>query len=307
MRFSEELRKLLAQVPPGRVTTFGSLASALGDPRAAVPVSRHIRESRPPGWHRVVRANGALTIGDAARLLLQEGVAVDGGAVANFQKVLFRDFLSDRPLEALRKQQQALADAVVLEDGDEDLERVGGFDVSYQGFQAHAAAASLDLKTQEVLEEIGLTTTVDFPYISTYLAYREFEPVARCYARFEEPPDLLLIDGNGTLHPERFGVACHVGLKLDRPTIGVAKRLLLGRTDRKTLGPGEFTPVRVNGDVLAYALRSGEGKPIYVSPGHRISLETALHIVRRLCRTRIPEPLRLADRAARRIRLNPKG
>ncbi|MFQ5919784.1 MAG: endonuclease V [Thermoplasmata archaeon] len=307
MRFSQEVHALLAQVPPGRVTTFGNLAAALGDTRAAVPVFRLLRRDRPQGWHRVVRADGSLALGDAAPLLRQDGVEIRGGGVPDLQKVLFEGFLSDRPLEALRKEQRALARRVVLEDRFQDPESIGGFDVSYRGSLAYAAAVRLDWRTRDLQEEIGLTTAVDFPYISTYLASREFEPVARCYARFEEPPSLLLVDGNGTLHPERFGVACYVGLKLDRPTIGVAKSLLLGRLDRNALGPGESTVVRVDGEAVGYALRAGKGKPIYVSPGHRVSAETALQTVHRLCRTRIPEPLRLADRAARRMRRAQEG
>ncbi len=302
MRFSQEVRRLLTQLPPGRVTTFGALAAALGDARAAVPVFRLLGEDRPPGWHRVVRADGSLAYGEVAPRLQLEGVGVREGAVQDFPRVLFHEFHSDRPLEVLRREQRRLARRVVLADRFGELTSVAGFDVSYGKSWAHGAAVLLDWETLGVQEEVGLTTAVDFPYISTYLAYREFDPVVRCYAQFEDPPTLLMVDGNGTLHPERFGLACYVGLKLDRPTIGVAKSLLLGRLDRETLAPGESTPVRVDGEAVGYALRTGSGKPIYVSPGHRISGPTALRYVRRLCRTRIPEPLRLADRAARRRR-----
>ncbi len=307
MRFRQEVEKLLAQVQPGRVTTFGGLAKALGDARAAVPVFRLLRGDRPPGWHRVVRADGTLAFGEAAPRLHEEGIAVRGGALRDLHRVLFQDFRTDRPLDALRREQRVLASQVVLTDRFQEPDSVAGFDVSYRGAMAYAAAVGLDWETLEVREEIGLTTSVDFPYISTFLAYREFDPVARCYARFEDPPTLLLVDGNGILHPNRFGVACHVGLKLDRPTIGVAKSLLMGRPDRENLAPGEATPVRVNAEVVGHAFRPGKGKPIYVSPGHRISELTALRFVKRLCRTRIPEPLHLADRAARRIRRHHEG
>ncbi len=307
MRFRQEVEKLLAQVEAGHVTTFGGLAEALGDARAAVPVFRLLRRNRPPGWHRVVRADGTLAFGEAASRLHEEGVEVRDGALRDFHRILFQDFRTDRPLDALRREQRVLASQVVLKDRFQEPDNVAGFDVSYRGDVAYAAAVGLDWETLEVREEIGLTTSVDFPYISTYLAYREFDPVAGCYARFEGPPALLLVDGNGTLHPNRFGVACHVGLRLDRPTIGVAKSLLMGRLDREILAPGEATPVRANGEVVGHAFRPGTGKPIYVSPGHRISDLTALRFVQHLCRTRIPEPLHLADRAARRIRRYHEG
>lgn len=300
-RFREELEGLLAQLPTGRVTTFAALAEALGDRRAAVPVFRFLRREQPPGWHRVVRADGTLAFPDTAQRLQGEGVGIAEGRVGAFPDRLFRRFQTAWPLRALREEQRALSSQVILEDRFEDPKGVAGFDVSYRDDQAYVAAVHLDWPSLALEEELGLRTTVDFPYISTYLAYREFDPIARCFGRFETPPSLLLVDGNGTLHPTRFGIACYVGLKLDRPTIGVAKSLLIGRPDREALPEGESAPVREGGEVVGYAYRSSRGKPIYVSPGHRVSGATALRFVRRLCRSRIPEPLRLADRAARRL------
>lgn len=302
MRFQDELEALLAQVPLGRVTTFGALAEALGDGRAAVPVFRFLRRERSPGWYRVVRVDGTLPFPEISSRLRAEGVGVRDGRVWALEELLFRRFDTARPLRKLREEQRTLASQVVLSDRFEDLRGVAGFDVSYRGRAAYAAAVHLDWQTLSVEEEVTLKTAIDFPYISTYLAYREFDAIAQCDARFRTPPSLLLVDGNGTLHPTRFGIACYVGLKLDRPTIGVAKSLLTGRPDREPLGEGQDTAVRRDGAVVGYAYRPGKGKPIYVSPGHRISGATALRFVRRLCTSRIPEPLRLADRAARRLR-----
>ncbi|MFQ5552479.1 MAG: endonuclease V [Thermoplasmata archaeon] len=307
MRFRQELAALLAQVPPGQVTTFGALARALGDTRAAVPVFRVLRRDRLHGWYRAVRADGSLAFSDATQRLAEEGVSVQGGTVRDFPQILFETFGTRRPLKALRREQRSLASRVVLEDRFEGPRTVAGFDVSYEDSEAHAAAVLLEWGSLEVLEEVGLTVPVEFPYISTYLAYREFEPVARCFARFKTSPSLLLVDGNGTLHPNRFGVACYVGLQLDRPTIGVAKSLLTGRPDREALSPGESAPVRLEREEIGHVLRPPRGKPVYVSPGHRISGGTALRFVRRLCHSRIPEPLRLADRAARRRRRAHEG
>lgn len=307
MQFGHELNILLAQVPDGRVTTFGALARAMGDTRAAVPVFRALRRDRPAGWHRVVRTDGSLPFQRAVPPLEEEGVRLHDGRIRNFRQLLFEGFHSNRPLEALRQEQQSLASLVVLKDQFEELRSVAGLDVSYGDSKAYAAAILLDWETLEVQQEVRLTVPVEFPYISTYLAYREFDVVARCFAGLETTPSLLLVDGNGTLHPHRFGLACYVGLKLDRPTIGVAKSRLTGRPERDRLAPGESAPVRMDGELVGHAFRPTVGKPIYVSPGHRMSAITALRFVQRLCRTRIPEPLRLADRAARRQRRNHEG
>lgn len=307
MRFGHELQVLLTQVPVGRVTTFGALARALGDPRAAVPVFRVLRRDRPPGWYRVVRFDGSLAFQRAEPSLKEEGVHIQDGSIRDFSQIFFQGFSTNSPLRALRREQQSLAPQVVLEDRFEEPQSVAGFDVSYGDSEAHAAAVLLDWESLEVQQEIRLTVPVEFPYISTYLAYREFDAVARCFSQLEPAPSLLMVDGNGTLHPHRFGVACYVGLKLGRPTIGVAKSLLTGRPNRDGLGRGESAPIRMNGDVVGHVLRPPKGKPIYVSPGHRMSAVTALRFVRRLCRTRIPEPLRLADRAARSLRLSHEG
>lgn len=302
MNFGETLASLLDQVPPGRVTTFGALAQALGDDRAAVAVHRWIDRERPPGWHRALRADGALPFPEAAPLLRREGVAVRDGRAASFRDRRFEAFASDRPLEALRAEQEALARRVVLEDEPESPRTVAGFDVSYRGREAFGAAVVLDPDSLEVDEEVALRTEVDFPYIPTYLAFREFGPIAELHEALETEPGLLLVDGNGILHPADFGLACLVGVKLDRPTVGVAKSLLLGEVKGEP-GPGEAVPVRLGGRAVGSAYRSPRGgRPIYVSPGHRVSVARALHRVRPLCRRRIPEPLRRADRAARRLR-----
>jgi deoxyribonuclease V len=301
--FMSELAGLLGQVPRGRVTSFKALAEALGDVRASKAVYRLLRDERPPGWHRVVRADGSIPFPEAVPYLREEGVGAFGDKVQKFQQLLFTDFQAGMPLKALRDEQRTLARSIVLEDSFGELTTVLGFDVSYQGQVAHAAAVVLDWDRLSVLEEVALRTRVSFPYISTYLAYREFEPIGVCYRRLRSQPSLLLVDGNGILHPASFGIACMVGVKLGKPTIGVAKSLLMGKVQTELAEAGQSSPVVHDSRVLGYAYKpTGGGKPIYVSPGHRVCPETALEIVRKLCRGRIPEPLRLADRAARQLK-----
>lgn len=303
MEFRSALEALLAQVPAGRVTTFGALADALGDPQAAPAVSRILAAERPRGWHRVVRSDGTLPFPEAASALESEGVEVTGGGVTRLEDRLEAALASDRPLARLREEQAALARRIVLEDRFGTLDTVAGFDVAYRGRRAFAPAVVLDWETLETVEEVALPVEVPFPYVPTYLGAREGDPIARCHEALRRKPSLLLVDGNGILHPAAFGVACHVGVRLDRPTVGVAKSLLLGTVEGSLERPGDAAPILHGGRTLGYAYRpAAPGKPVYVSPGHRLSPETALRLVRRLCRHRLPEPLRLADRAARRLR-----
>ncbi len=302
MDFLKALRTLLAQVPPGRITTFKAIAESLGDVRAAKGVYQVIREEKPPRWHRVVRADGMLPFPDARKTLAREGVDLAEDRVRNLGRVIFIDFTSDRPLKALREEQKALFEQLVLEDIEGEVSSVAGFDVSYDQQLAYAAAVTLDASDLKLIETVALKTRVTFPYISTYLAYREFDPISICYRRLRTPPSLLLIDGNGILHPAGFGIACLVGLRLQKPTIGVAKSLLMGNVGEVRVGG--TSPITSGDRLLGYAYRASSGKPIYVSPGNLVTPSTALRIVKRLCRGRLPEPLRLAHRESRALRTN---
>ncbi len=283
------------------MTSFKALAEALGDGRAAKALYDVLRKSRPRGWHRVVRSNGGLPFQEAAEPLAREGIPLSQLAVDGFDELRFTDYRSRKPLEALRREQVSLASRLVLEDVLETPETVAGFDLSYQGTKAYVAAATVEWGSMQIVERVGLTTRTTFPYISTYLAYREFESIFQCYERLKRTPSLLLVDGNGILHPAGCGIACMVGLKLATPTIGVAKSLLLGKVDGE-LNPGETSPITHQGRLMGYALRPVRGKSIFISPGHLVSPSTALDMVRRLCRNRIPEPLRLAHIACSRMR-----
>ncbi len=299
--FLQELRKLLDQVPTGRVTSFKSLAEALGDLRAAKAVYRALVDEKPEGWHRVVRSDGILPFPNVATALQREGIKVVEGGVDGFENVVFMDFATSRPLEALREEQKALSSRLILHDNLGDLRSVVGFDVSYRGNTAHAAAVLMEWDSLRILEEVTLEVKAGFPYISTYLGYREFEPISLCYQRLRRKPSLMLVDGNGILHPVGFGIACLVGVKLERPTIGVAKSLLMGTVTKELDRKGSSSPVVHQDRLLGYAYKSSEGRPIFVSPGNMVSPATALELVRALCLDRSPEPLRLAHLASKKM------
>ena len=296
MDLAGEIADLVAQIPAGRVATFADVAEGLGDPRAAMAVFRILRETPAKGIHRVVRASAHVAFPRAASLLIREGVPVSDRRVEDLEGRRWREFSGPRTLKRLREEQIRLAASV--DDADRVLEpqRIAAFDVSYAGDRAFAAGVVTDGTGGRVLQEVTIRTPVDFPYIPGYLAYREFPAIEACFRRLDPPPDLLMIDGHGILHPARFGIASYAGVMLDRPSIGVAKSLLVGTPGPTPAEAGGWTGVRVGRETLGAALRSGRSRRlIYVSVGHGVSLRTAIRITIRLCKSRIPEPLRRAD------------
>lgn len=141
---------------------------------------------------------------------------------------------------------------------------------------------------------------LDFPYIPGLLSFREIPLLLTACAGLETTPDLIMVDGQGILHPRRLGLASHLGLLLDTPTIGCAKSLLCGRGETPDEAAGNYREVTDGDEVIGAALRTrSRVKPIYVSTGHRISLESAVDWVLKCCRGyRLPEPTRLAHQAA---------
>ncbi len=169
------------------------------------------------------------------------------------------------------------------------IKRVCGVDVSYRGDFAHCNAIILDKNKMSIIESKTTKLKSATRYIPGLFMLKESKPILHTLKKLTKSFDLLLVDGNGQLHPRQCGLACYIGLKLNKPVIGVAKSLLCGRvrTDSK---------VEYNGRVLGYQIQHSK-KKIYVSVGHKISLRTAEKIVRELIVNQnwYPEPLRLAD------------
>ena len=145
---------------------------------------------------------------------------------------------------------------------------------------------------------------VQVPYVPRFFCFREGPPLLTTLMaireRFDLDPDLILVDGHGIAHPRRFGLACWVGVKTGTPTIGCAKNTLLKYTGEVGRERGDVLPIRDGSQVVGAALTTrSEVKPVFVSPGHEISLETALEVILALSRYRIPDPLRRADQVAR--------
>jgi deoxyribonuclease V len=165
----------------------------------------------------------------------------------------------------------------------------------------------MDIEDLELVETACVRGRVEFPYIPTYLAYREFPGIEGAVNRLSKRPDLLMIDGHGRLHPVLFGVACYAGVVLDIPTFGIAKHPLAGRLGSRPRGKSNARTVRFGDRIRGYAwIPPGRSRAIYVSVGHRISLETAMMIVRETTHTGYPEPLRIADRLSKEMKRNEK-
>lgn len=205
--------------------------------------------------------------------------------------------------EAAERLQTALAARVVVADRFDRIGTVAGVDVAYEKGGERAVAAVVVLRADDLclVETRSLAGAAGASYRPGLLSFRELPVIAALLQQLEVTPDLLICDGQGIAHPRRFGLACHLGVMFDVPTVGCAKTRLLGRSEP---GParGDAAVLVDRGEAVGCALRTRSGvKAVYVSPGHRISVAAACEWVLRLApRFRIPEPLRLADQAARR-------
>lgn len=174
------------------------------------------------------------------------------------------------------------------------IELACGVDVAYVGNLAVSAAVIVDAHRLTPVSKATAILEVKFPYIPTLLAFREAGPMIVAIRRLKTRPQVLIVDGNGRLHPFGAGVASQVGLALRLPTVGVAKKLLCGNIGEWEC---ETAPVLLEGKTVGTALKMTKStKPIYVSAGHMVSLTTAVKLVKQLTRAgfRLPEPLRLA-------------
>lgn len=190
-------------------------------------------------------------------------------------------------IEELYREQAALAKRSILVDSFQKAELIGGADCSYIDDRIIGGIVVLDHEFNIVEKSYDVLDTT-FPYISGLLAYREAKAEINAYKKLRLKPDILMVDGFGANHPRRCGIATHIGVTLDIPTIGVGKSFLCG-----TILDGY---VYQQGERVGKLVRSGRHtRPIYVSPGHRVSLSTSVDIVVKCIKVgKIPEPVRFA-------------
>ncbi len=198
--------------------------------------------------------------------------------------------------------QQTLRQQVILTDQLGEVRYVAGVDAGFKagGTITQAAAVVLSFPELQLQESAIVQRETTFPYVPGFLSFREIPAVLDALEQLTLTPDLILCDGQGIAHPRRFGIGCHLGVLVDIPTIGVAKSLLIGRHATVPPEKGAWQPLTHDGEVIGAVVRSRSNtNPLYVSPGHRICLQTAIdYVLRCTPKYRLPETTRLADRLA---------
>jgi len=197
----------------------------------------------------------------------------------------------------LKKEQIKLAEKVITTDNFEKITSIAGADQFYAGNKVISAIAVCDYKSLEVIEEKHAIVEGKIPYKSGFLFYKDGPAVIEAFNKLENKPDMLIVKGNGILHPRRIGMASQVGILLDTAAIGVTKNLMLGEVKDGT--------IYVEKEARGYELITREhAKPIYVSPGHKVSLKTGFEIIKNCLREphKLPEPLHLAHKYGRKVK-----
>ena len=211
----------------------------------------------------------------------------------------------DGDVAAARALQETLAREVRIEDDHPNPpRRIAGFDVGFEdeGATMRAAAVLLDADSLQPLRQEVARIPTRMPYIPGLLSFRELPALLAALDALGEAPDLVFVDGHGIAHPRGLGIAAHFGVVTGLPSIGVAKKVLVGQHDEPGPQRGDRAPLLYRGRTIAQVLRSKPRcRPLIVSPGHRVSMDSALALTLQCLRGyRLPEPTRLADRLASR-------
>lgn len=197
-------------------------------------------------------------------------------------------------LKRLKQEQLKLAEKVITTDEYEKINLIGGCDQTFINNLVISCIVICDWE-MNIIETSFAKLRINFPYIPGYLAFREIPPIIKAFKKLKNIPDILLCDFNGILHPRRIGAASHLGILLDIPTIGIAKSLLLGKI--------KDDKIYIGNELRGAILKIKKSK-IYVSPGHKVSLKSAVKIVKRCIKNhKMPEPIFLAHRLVTQRRL----
>lgn len=206
-----------------------------------------------------------------------------------------------RPDEAIALQKRLAAGLVYDRPLDLSTVRlVAGVDVSVKDNVSHAAVVVLKFPELTPVETVTATQPTPFPYVPGLLSFREGPVLVEAFAKLEHEPDVLIFDGMGRAHPRRIGIAAHMGLWLQKSTIGCGKTLLVGKYIEPDAARGSYTPLNDHDEVIGVTLRTRDGvKPVFISVGHLADLDTSVELVMRCTtRYRLPEPIRQAHNAA---------
>lgn len=199
--------------------------------------------------------------------------------------------------DALKKEQLKLAEKVSIVDSVKNIKTIAGADQAYSNGKVISAIAVCDYKSMKLIENKHAVVEAKIPYKSGFLFYKDGPAIIEAFNSLENKPDVLIVEANGILHPRRIGMASHVGILLDTATIGVTKALMLGQMIENT--------IYVDKEARGYGLITREhANPIYISPGHKISLKTSLEVIKNCIRLphKLPEPLHIARKYGNKIR-----
>ena len=198
--------------------------------------------------------------------------------------------------EIIKLQNEFAKKVIIRDDFDSNVESICGVDVSYRKKTAYCSAVIISKEKFEIIETVSSKSEIKNPYIPGLFILRESTPILQTLKLITSPFQLLLVDGHGILHPRRCGLACHIGISTNLPTIGVAKSLLCGNVQSDNF-------VSHKGEILGYALKSKNNskKVAYVSVGHKITLPTSIEVVKSIIKINqyLPEPLIVADKLSK--------
>jgi deoxyribonuclease V len=208
-------------------------------------------------------------------------------------------FPADSSRESLLKIQRIVSEKARIKDDFGDLNHIAAADQAFIDNRIISGIVLMDFGSLEITERAFSIQPVSFPYIPTFLSFREGPAIVNAFGKLITRPDLLLIDGAGINHPRGAGLATHIGVALDVPTIGITKKILCGKGSQPSI-VGEASPLVYNDKKVGWLLKSRKNsRPIVVAPGHKVSLESSLSIVKACLRGhKLPEPARLAHEYA---------
>ena len=297
MNLFEYTYDIVRQIPEGKVSSYGAVAQALGDILASRAVGWMMNQNPDPDsmpCFKIVHSDGrlggfGLGTSEKIRRLNDDHIDVIDDKIVNFSDVFFDDFTTTYPLKKLQDEQQKISQKISLNDNVEKITTIAGVDVAYpeHAFDDACAAYVLqDFETLEVLEETTVFSKTFFPYIPSYLAYRELPIIKHLFSKVRQYPSVFLFDGYGIHHPRGCGLASHLGVEFDVSSIGVAKSPYINlKSEAETL--------RLHQSKTAHT-------PVYVSPGHKISMQTSQQIVQKVSKYKNPDPLLRAHKLAKK-------
>lgn len=216
----------------------------------------------------------------------------------------------DISCEEARRLQEELRSRIILTPPKRRFRFIGGADVSYEkhGDKFHAGIVVWDMERKEVIDKASASKRVSFPYVPGLLSFREAPVLLDAFSKLRTSVDVLIVDGQGIAHPRRFGLAAHVSLLLDIPGVGCAKSKLVGEHEPVGANRGSRSDLILDGDCVGAVLRTRDNvKPLYISPGHKMSVDCAVEIVLNCAvKYRLPEPTRLAHQYVNQLRASDK-